>query len=225
MLVSSRISGRPDVPDYEYDIFISYRRSDEDWVRWTRDNLVRPLRSLLRPALGNVRIFMDEQIETGADWPLRLAQALARSRLVIPVLSRDYFKSDWCRLELGLIHHREQQCGLRSPATPGGLILPLVIDDGDSFPAEIQAIQAERIQDFANPFMRPDSPRQEELAEQLRLWCPCVEQALARVRAYDPAWEALAIDQFRQRFQVRVAAQITLPGLSLNLSGGIVPEP
>lgn len=36
---------------------------DEDWVRWTRDNFVRPLRSLLRPALGDVRIFLDEQIE------------------------------------------------------------------------------------------------------------------------------------------------------------------
>ena len=147
------------------------------------------------------------------------------SRLLIPILSRGYFDSDWCRVELALIHHREQQCGLRTLAIPDGLILPLVIDDGDSFPAEIQRIQSKRIHDFANPCMRPDSPRQEELAEQLRLWCPCVERALKRVRAYDPAWETLAHDQFRHRFQVNVAAQTTVPGLSLNLTGGGVQTP
>jgi hypothetical protein len=212
------------VSDYEYDIFISYRRSDEHWVRWTRDNLVHPLRALLRPALGNVRIFLDEQIETGADWPLRLAQALARSRLLIPVLSRDYFQSDWCRLEIALIHDREEQCGLRTRAVPHGLILPLIIDDGDSFPAEIQAIQGTRIEDYANPFMRQDSPRQEDFAQMLKDWCSCVEQALQHVRPYDPAWEALAIARFRGRFLTRVAAQITLPGLSLNPTGGGVSK-
>lgn len=210
--------------DYEYDIFISYRRSDEHWVRWTRHNLVRPLRALLRPALGSVRIFLDEQIETGADWPLRLAQALARSRLLIPVLSRDYFRSDWCRLEIALIHHREVQCGLRTATIPHGLILPLIIDDGDSFPAEIQAIQGQRIEDCANPFMRQDSPKQEDFAQMLKDWCPCVEQALRHVRPYDPAWEALAIAQFRDRFLARVTAQTTLPGLSLNPTVGGVSK-
>ncbi len=68
--------------DYEHDIFISYRRMDEEWIHWTRNNFLRPLRSLLRPALGNVGIFVDDQIETGASWPARLARALARSRLL-----------------------------------------------------------------------------------------------------------------------------------------------
>jgi hypothetical protein len=42
---------------YEYDIFISYRRSDDDWVRWTREHFVHLLRSLLVPALGPVRVW------------------------------------------------------------------------------------------------------------------------------------------------------------------------
>jgi hypothetical protein len=114
---------------------------DEDWVRWTRENFVRPLRSLLRPALGDVCIFVDEQIETGSSWPDRLAGALARSRLFIPVLSRDYFRSDWCRLELGLMFERERLCDLRNLANPGGIILPVIIDDGDTFPSQVQAIK------------------------------------------------------------------------------------
>ena len=202
--------------DYEHHVFLSYRRSDEDWVRWTQENLVRPRRSLLRPALGDVRIFVDQQIDTGADWPMRLARALARSRLLIPVLSRDYFHSDWCRLELALMYRREQQCGLRTPANPDGLILPLVIDDGESFPPEVQAIQRTNIQEFANPWIRLDSPRQEDFAERLRQWCPCVEAALLRIPPYDPAWEALAIDEFRHQFQIHPAAQTRVPGLSLH---------
>ena len=93
---------------YEYDFFISYRRSDDDWVRWTQEHFVRLLRSLLRPALGQVRVFVDQDIEAGTAWPPRLAQALARSRLMVPILCRDYFRSDWCQLELALMYHREQ---------------------------------------------------------------------------------------------------------------------
>jgi hypothetical protein len=73
--------------EYENDIFISYRRSDIDWVRWTRENFVRALSSLLRLRLGAVRVFMDETIEDGASWPNHLAMSLSRSRIMVAVLS------------------------------------------------------------------------------------------------------------------------------------------
>jgi hypothetical protein len=201
--------------DYEHHIFISYRRMDEDWIIWTRQNFLRPLRSLLRPALGNVEIFADEQIETGASWPAYLARAHARSRLVIPILSRDYFNSDWCRLELALMHHREKFVGYRTPAQPSVLILPLVIDDGTSFPPEVQDMQGESIHSFAITCMCPDGARQEEFAAHLKQWCPRVEQALQTIPPYDPAWEAVAHAQFTEMFRIKVGAQKTLPSLSL----------
>jgi hypothetical protein len=201
--------------DYEHDIFISYRRMDKDWIRWTNDNFLRPLRSLLRPGLGNVRIFVDDQIETGSSWPARLARAHTRSRLLIPVLSRDYFNSDWCRLELALMYHREDLVGYRTPAQDSVLILPLVIDDGHSFPPEVQAMQGEPIHDFANPCMSTDGVRQEEFAAHLKQWCPRVEQALQTIPQYDPAWEDIARAQFAEMFRIKVAAQKTLPSLSL----------
>jgi hypothetical protein len=213
------------VSEYEYHIFVSYRRSDGDWVRWTRDNFVKPLRSLLRPALGNVRVFLDEQIETGSDWPMHLSRALSRSRLMIPVLSRDYFNSAWCRLELALMVEREKQSQLRTPQQPEGLILPFVIDDGDSFPPEVQAMQAEKIHEFANPWILPTSPRHEEFTQRLHDWCPCVERALQRVPSYDSAWEQLARERFQDQFRIRIAAQTTLPGLSLHLDTAPTPAP
>ena len=201
--------------DYEHDIFISYRRMDEEWVYWTRENFIRPLRSLLRPALGNVRIFADDQIETGASWPAYLARAHAHSRLLIPILSRDYFNSDWCRLELALMHDRERRVGYRTPAKDSVLILPLVIDDGDCFPLEVQEMQGQSIHRFAITCMCTTGPRQEEFAAHLKQWCPRIERALQNIPAFDPTWEAVAHEQFTEMFKIKVAAQKTLPGLSL----------
>src|ERR1043166_6642420 len=146
------------MPNYEHDIFLSYRRSDRQWVKWTRENLCGALETLLRPGLGKVSIFVDQHIEVGNSWPQHLALKLSRSRLLIPVLSRDYFQSSWCRLELALMYRRELDNNFRSATNPSGLIVPIVIDDGISFPPEIQAIQGEPFHDFANPFIRMDSP-------------------------------------------------------------------
>ena len=154
--------------DYENDIFLSYRRSDADWVRWTRENFVRAMTSLLRVRLGRVKVFVDETIEDGASWPNHLAMNLSRSRIMVAVLSRDYFSSDWCRLELALMHHREKSKNFRCAANPWGLIVPVVIDDGNCFPPEVQAMQGEQLHAFANPFIRPDSTKQEAMAEVLR---------------------------------------------------------
>jgi TIR domain len=202
--------------DYLYDIFISYRRWDEEWVRWTERNFVRPLRSLLRPALGDVKIFIDNQIESGASWPLRLAKALAYSKVFIPVLSRDYFRSDWCRLELALMLHREKQTGFCCQANPSGLILPIVIDDGDCFPSEIQAIQSKQtFHEFANPCMCLDSPKQENFAGAIKVWIPEIELALRQAPPLDPNWENVAHEEFLHLFEIKTQRQTAVPGLSL----------
>lgn len=67
------------------------------------------------------------------------------------------------------MHYREQAAKFRTLANPAGLIIPLVIDDGDCFPKEVQAMQAEPLHKFANPFIRIDSPKQEALAEILKI--------------------------------------------------------
>lgn len=210
----------PCMSNYEHHIFVSYRRSDEDWVRWTRDNFVRALASLLRPRLGKVSIYIDEAIETGASWPQHLASHLSRSRLMVAVLSRDYFQSDWCRLELALMHHREQLMKFRTPANPAGLIIPAVIDDGETFPVEVQAMQGEPLHEYANPFIRIDSPKQEALADILRgRLCPAIERALQSAPAFDPAWEQLAQKQFEHTFRIHAQVQTAMPSLVLpNLS-------
>jgi hypothetical protein len=202
--------------EYEHDIFVSYRRSDDLWIRWTKENLVRALWTLLRPGLGSVSIFMDESIETGADWPHYLARHLSRSKIMFAILSRDYFQSNWCRLELALMHKREELTNFRTSSNPAGLIVPVVIDDGTSFPAEVRKMQSEPLNPFANPFMRIESPKQEELAEVLKQRvCPTVERALNRAPAFDPGWEQLAHKQFEHMFRIQTPIQSSVPALVL----------
>lgn len=203
------------MPDYEHHLFISYRRSDKRWTRWARENVADALATLLRPALGDVRVFVDDRVETGISWPGRLARALARSRLLVPLLSRDYFNSDWCRLELALMRHREDRCRLRCLSNPAVLIVPFVYDDGECFPDEVREMQPKDIYDYANPFVHPDSPNFENFAEVLRGECPRLVAALETVPPFDPEWERIAYDQFRGRFRIQATTQTTLPALSL----------
>src|SRR4029077_12623620 len=122
-----------------------------------------------------------------------LAQKLSRSKLMVPIFSRDYFQSRWCRLELALMHHRESKSKLRTAKSPFGLIIPVVIDDGDQFPFAVKAMQRTEFHEFANPFIRIDSPKQEALAELLRTKiCPAIETALKRVPKHNSAWEKTA---------------------------------
>ena len=194
--------------DYEYDIFISYRRIGDEWDRWTTDIFVRLLRLFLRPSGKNIKIFVDKNIETGAHWPTHLSKALAHSRILIPVLSPDYFKSEWCRLELALMHHRAQQHSAE-------LILPFTILDDECFPPEVQALQSENIYVFANPIMNDNTPTMFEFAEYLKKCCPRILSALEVVPKYCPDWEKLAHDQFIGLFEIKTQAQTTVPVLSL----------
>ena len=204
--------------DYEHHIFVSYRRWDRPWVRWTRENFAEPLGSILSPALGNVKIFADEKLDVGVSWPLELARAHTHSRLLIPILSRDYFRSGWCRLELALMYHRQKERRYRAVDEEHVLILPLVIDDGESFPPEVQEMQRfERIpREFTNPFMRPDSRRQEEFADWLMSTCrERVIDALDKVPQFQAGWGQVAHDQFKEMFRIKIGAQKTLPKLAL----------
>lgn len=211
--------------DYKYHIFISYRRSDKHWIRWARENVKETLETLLRPAIGEVKIFLDDQIELGMSWPDRLAHALARSRLLIPLLSRDYFMSDWCQLELAIMRNREQSCKLRCRSNPAVLILPFVYDDGNCFPVEVQEMRPTEIHDYANPFMRPESPNFEKFAEALRKECPKIEDALRTIPSFNSDWENIAYDQFQGLYRIQTPTQTALPAfLSFSLNKNHPPE-
>ena len=127
---------------YEWDIFISYE-NDAQMGPWVVEHLAPFIRTFVGNAVGRpISVFVDrERIHTGESWSAVLGHALATSRCMVAVWSPLYFSSEWCRREVAVIIYREQKYGFRTPKRPKGLLLPVSVFDGDSFPARAKAIQ------------------------------------------------------------------------------------
>jgi len=166
---------------------------------------------LLLPAWGNVEIFFDQQMEAGISWPNELAHALSHSRVLIPILSRAYFKSPWCKLELDLMLRREQLLGLRSRDHSRGLIVPFIIDDGDEFPQIVKDIQGVKIHEYANPYIRRSSSKYHKFTEDLRKWCVHVDSAYKLAPKFDPAWKEFPQDKLMHLLDIEAKDQETNP--------------
>jgi hypothetical protein len=184
--------------DYRYDVFVSYRRHGF-WTDWVRGIFVPILEHWLAEDLGRpAAVFVDEDLEQGSDWPFALRNKLALSRVLVPLFSRLYFSSNWCRAELHHMMAREVQCGLRTMLRPNGLIFPAHIHDGTDLPREAQRIQALMLQDFSNPMMSRKSRRHEALSDCVRGWSPQIATAVATAPAYSDSWLELAVDELRE---------------------------
>lgn len=134
---------------YKYDVFLSY--SHDLIEEWVRNQFLTLFRFHLEGALGKRPIiFIDrEGIKTGDTWPLRLKSALAQSKCLVGVWSPTYFDSEWCIKECSMMRNREQEEGYRTIQKPSGLILPINICDGQSFPDFAKQIQYKDFRDFA----------------------------------------------------------------------------
>jgi hypothetical protein len=71
--------------------------------------LVTYLGLLWRVVCGDPpNIFIDDQTPIGTNFVNHLASALARSKVMVALLSKDYFTSGWCIHELDLMMERAQ---------------------------------------------------------------------------------------------------------------------
>jgi hypothetical protein len=176
--------------EYIYDVFVSYKRH-RDWTPWTREHIFDLLDAYLTQELGDKpSIFIDDKIEPGADWPNRLGNALARSRVLLPIFSGDYFGSDWCLHELDLLHGRM----LINPGKV--LIIPIQGHDGDLIPKEIARLQPVDFREFRNPDIQRKTPRFEKFADEVGKLAPKLAQAIGSVPVFDPAW----VQEYEGRF-------------------------
>ena len=164
--------------------------------------------------LPGVTVFLDYEVETGASWPRSLGQALSQSRVLVPLLSRQYFSSSWCQLEFGHMLAREAKCGFRTAGRASGLIVPAHIHDGESFPARAREIQAAQLQLYTNVRLSRESRTEELLSEEIRRWVPDVAEAIRAAPIYDDSWTDLAVQQFVCQFAAAEASQDLPPKLS-----------
>jgi hypothetical protein len=179
------------VSGYKHHVIISYRRLDqwEDWVR----NLFAPT---LRKHLGlefpdAVSVYVDDQINTGADWEYSLIAAVNCSRTMVPIFTNPYFASEQCCKELARMLHREEFLGLRCEERPDGLIFLVRLSSRHYFPDHACRIQDGDFTDFAITSLAPNTITHERFDEKIRLFATNLATAIRTSSDYDPAWEKL----------------------------------
>jgi len=172
--------------DYEHDIFISYRRKQPviDWMKYHFHPL---LEERLPECLSYPpKIYIDSNIETGADWPASLRQALKRSRCLVAIWSAEYFRSPWCLAEWHTMMERERLVGLRSDETPSGLIYPVKFSDGEHFPEIAKNTQYKNLEKWNSKY---ESFKQTvhiiELEREMQNVCDEIAKTLKRC----PSWQ------------------------------------
>lgn len=96
---------------YQYDIFISYKRSDFG-KEWLQGQFIPELSKRLESLHGPIRFFLDDNIQEGAIPRPAVLQALQHAKILMPILSPPYFQSDWCSAEWKTFEAREDAAGL-----------------------------------------------------------------------------------------------------------------
>lgn len=196
---------------YQHDIFISYRRHPETHF-WITEHFVPLLALHVDQELGRKpQIYVDDQIESGASWPISLGAALGGSRTLIALWSGNYLSSVWCTEELSHMLCREREAQLRTLSRPHGVVIPAFIHDGEKFPPDLRHIQHFEVQKSFNVRMARNSPRAEELDASLTAQAPAIAACIDNAPEWRETWPKEAADQFFQRFHQGAAVQTTVP--------------
>jgi len=186
---------------YRYDVFLSYRRINR-WPQFVDDTFLPMLTHWLTEELDDVpQIFYDRgRLEAGGDWPQELAEAVAASKIILCLWSKQYFSSAWCKAELGHMLARRKAVG-GAPLVP--IIVPAVIHDGESIPAELRSITKIEIQEYASPWLAENSKSKEELSARIRKLAMNASHALEKAPPFESSWAKLASDEFAALFAAR----------------------
>lgn len=177
--------------DYKFDVFISYPH-EEEHETWVHDIFLDDFARYLKQELGRQpELFVDVKgIKSGDSWPMKLKEALAHSKILVPIWSVDYFLSNWCRAECAVFLHREEKLGYRKSKTDG-LIHPVQLYDGKRYPRkawEIQWLNCDKYNVFNHPKSFKKSKTYSKLKRAIKDWTPDVAQAVEAAPGWKQEW-------------------------------------
>ena len=136
---------------YKYDVFISYSRRGS-----VQKRLLNHFHPKLRECLDDqfappLKVYMDRAMRRAVHWPSDLQVALRHSKIMIQLLTPNYFTSKWCMAELFSMRARENMLGLAGPEISQGLIYPILYSDSDNFPDEALQRAWVDFKEYAHP--------------------------------------------------------------------------
>jgi len=179
------------VPGYEFDVFISYTRSGNPYD-WMRNNFLPRLKACLADQFANEpKVFIDEEMDRGANWPHRLENALNRSKIMVAVFSPQFFRSPWCRAEWDTMVARERLFGLNTAEQPQGLIYPVLFSDSENFPDFARRRSWRDFTDFNQPdLVFQQTIKWPDFHTEVEKVAIDLDKLLPRVPDWQPGWPA-----------------------------------
>jgi hypothetical protein len=187
---------KPPPTDYEYDVFLSYRRGSivEQWVHeseFFHELLVSyASMDLKRPLL----VFRDTLcLKPGDNWASELERALRCSKCLVPIGTGDYFASAWCATEFETFSNRAALVGGAS------LIVPVQWHDWDPPPTSVGKIQFADFREVAWIGAKQDAGLRVPFQRIMRTFCQVVASRIEAAPPYDPNWTVVmpAMDDVR----------------------------
>lgn len=176
---------------YRFDLFLSYR-SETVTSHWINEVLLPLLsRHYMGEAGKQLRVHnYAVTMSQGGEWPLELKRNLAHSRCLLSLWCAGYFRSPWCVLEHTIMRRREDLAGYRNPAQTNGLILPIVVSDGTSFPSQVASIQALDIKKlvYTSASAFTGAAKYLELEDVIRDWMPNAIRAINTAPDWKSDW-------------------------------------
>jgi hypothetical protein len=184
---------------YEHHVFISYARG-EMWTPYVKNVFLPRLNAYLENEIGFLQkgvplAFFDEQIEMGAHWDPLLKHKVACSTVMVCLFSANYFKSVWCRREMALMLEREQHCGLHGNGDNYGLVIPVRLGDGDTFPDLASRVQHRDFEDYADPDIE-GTPRASELNKLIQALAKTIAKTIKQANPCCPDWQNFTGDAY-----------------------------
>jgi len=203
---------------YRHDVFLSYT-TEFPYGNWVHDLLLPFLGGYLHNELRRrIDIFVDRDgIRAGDDWPARLKEALVHSKSMVAVWSPSYFDSKSCVAELAVMMYRERKLGYRTTANPGGIVLPIVVHDGEYFPETARKMQWLDCNEFARIGRGfAETPKYIEFQDKLRVWARGAASAIEQA----PPWQ----EQFGTKRWLELAINSLCPELHMRSAKGYFPS-
>jgi hypothetical protein len=176
---------------YHHDIFVSYKR-DPETLSWIGNHFLPLLKVTLSHWLQrDPAIYIHEitdNIQVGTAWPVELGEEIAASRVLIALWSGNYMTSRWCAKELCLMLAREKEAKCRTTYNKYGLVIPVIVHDGENVCEIVGNTQNLDIKPCFNTRMRKDSPKAEELFEKLRDHAEGISNAILHAPPWKQEW-------------------------------------
>jgi Zn-finger domain-containing protein len=137
------------------------------------------------------RIFIDDHTQTGENWVDRIGSALGSARVLLAVLTRQYFTSKWCIHELDLMHKRLQDMRATS------LIFPVIACGSmEMLPEEINKLQMCDLTEFRILDIQPGTKRFERFSDKVKNLSSQIAVAINDAPSYDSSWKQACIKRF-----------------------------